>query len=256
VTRTGGVVARHGDDDARGGLDLGALQHVAASAVALDGGDAVVTGVGDVVAVVVDDDDLVAVGAVVEQGAHRAAALGAVADDDGVVAQGGPPTVLPELLAGALGEDLERGADQHDEEQHAQRRDEQDVDRAREVAHRRDVAVAGGGEADRRVVHGVEEADLVVDVAVALAVQPDDGRHREHDGDRDDHALADRPHRTDVGARQQDVGAHPAGGPARRRRRAAARAHVTACLRTGGSVGVRGRCTVAPGRIRCATLQA
>ena len=89
------------------------------------------------------------------------AALDAVAADDGVILQGPPPALLAVVGAGALGQHLERRRHKDDEEQHAGRHHDEDVDEPGAVGHRRDVAVAGRRHADRAEVERVERADLV-----------------------------------------------------------------------------------------------
>jgi hypothetical protein len=159
-----------------------------ARAVPEHAGEAHLVGLLDGSRTAVDDHDLVVRGAAVEQGARRGASLDAEPDDHGVREQGLPPPVLTELPSRPLGQHLQRGTDQSDQEDDPQGRDDQDVEQAGEVALRGDVAVARRGQADRRVVDRVEEADAVaVDVAVAVAVEP----HQEPDGHRDQHGDPD-----------------------------------------------------------------
>ena len=143
----------------------------------------------------VDDDDLVQRRPVGLQRADGAAALGAVAAHDDVLAHAGPPASDAELLARARGERLEGRPDQDEQEGDPQRRDHQDVDEPGAGGDRGDVAVAGGGEGDRRVVGRVEHRDLVAaGVPVAVAVEVDDqdgqGQHDRRDDDPAQH-LAD-----------------------------------------------------------------
>jgi hypothetical protein len=118
---------------------------------------------------------------VAEHGIDRGTAFRAVADDDGVVAHSAPPSLDLQGLAGSLGEDLNRGTDQDDQERDPQRGDHQDVDQPSGFGVRGDVAVARGRQRHRCVVQAVQERQLVVlYVAVAVAVDVDD----EHGGEQ------------------------------------------------------------------------
>ena len=95
--------------------------------------------------------------------------------------------VVAELLAAAFGQHLDGRPDQHDQEDEPQRGDDQDVREPRGLGDRRDVAVAGRGQRDGRVVQGVEPGvDLPVEVAVVRALEVDDrrGDHHAQHGDR------------------------------------------------------------------------
>ena len=127
---------------------------------------------------------------------HRdgAAALRAVAADDGVVVQASPPGALAEGLPRALGQHLQRGADEQDEEEDPGRCDDDGRRQSCPRRDRRDVAVAGRGDRDGRVVQGVEEAHRrPVQVAVPVPAEPGDERDDEDErqGDRD--PDAERP---------------------------------------------------------------
>nr|WP_280397862.1 hypothetical protein [Nocardia carnea] len=65
------------------------------------------------------------------------AAFGAVADDHSVVVHTVAPALDAQVLPGALGERREGGADEHDEEEHAQWCDDEGVDQPRLVGDRR-----------------------------------------------------------------------------------------------------------------------
>ena len=142
----------------------------------------------------VDDDDVGGLGAVAEQRLDGGPALGAVADDDRVVTHPGPPARDAERLPGALGEQLDGGADEDDEEQQPQRRDHQGRDQPGLRGDGDDVAVPGGRERHRRVVEGVVERDRAVAVVVdvARAAQPDDHRGEEQRAQRDGEAQQQR----------------------------------------------------------------
>ena len=183
----GGVVPVGRDDDGARPLDRRPAQHLGAAGVADDAGEPEGVGLVDGPEVRVDDDDLVQRGAEGLQRADGAAALGAVAAHDDVLAHAGPPASDAELLPRARGERLEGRSDEDQQERDAQRGDQQDVDQPRARGDRRDVAVAGGREGDRRVVDGVEqgEADAVaVPVAVPVGVDDGDGDHEQDDGDQ------------------------------------------------------------------------
>jgi len=90
-------------------------------------------------------------------------------------------------VAGALGEHLDGGSHEQDEEHDPRRRHEQRREQARRVGDRDDVAVAGRGDADGGVVEAVEQRDPVAG-RVAVAVAVDVGDHR----DEHDEAHADR----------------------------------------------------------------
>ena len=112
--------------------------------------------------------------------------------------------LVAELLAAAFGEHLDGGADQHDQEDEAQRGDQHDVGEPRGVRHRGDVAVAGGRQRHGRVVEGVQPGvDRAVEVPVAVPLQVDDGRG-EHDAEqRDDDPPHDRADRAVLTCRQR-----------------------------------------------------
>ena len=103
-----------------------------------------------------DDDDVVGRHVLLPQRAHGAAPLGAVAADDDVVLHARPPAGDLELVAGTFGEHLDRGADEHEDEQEAHRCDDQRVGEPGRRRDRRDVAVAGRRERDGRVVQRVD----------------------------------------------------------------------------------------------------
>ena len=71
--------------------------------------------------------------------------------------------------------------------------------------HRRDVAVAGGGEGDDRVVEAVEQGEPVfVDVPVTVPVHEDDCDDRGDEHDREPEPRADRPQRVPPLSRKLD----------------------------------------------------
>ena len=74
------------------------------------------------------------------------------------------------------------------------------------VGHRRDVAVAGGGDADGRVVERVEEADgRPVEVAVAVAAEVGDDRDEDQQADGDAQPGGQAPPRArDAGGEADD----------------------------------------------------
>ena len=139
----------------------------------------------------------VGLGAVAQQRLDRGAPLGAVADDDGVVTHAGPPALDPERLPRPLGEQLDRGADEGDEEDQPQRCDHDGGDQPGGVADRDDVAVAGGGDGNRGVVERVGEGDLACAVGVPVAVPAEvDDQRRDHEGaQRDREPLQERQQR-------------------------------------------------------------
>ena len=160
------------------------------------------------VVALVDDDDRARIGPVRDQDRGGRAALGAEAADDGVVPQGPPPAGEPIGGPGPVGEDLQRGADEQDQEEDPSRGDDQGRHQARAVGHGPDVAVAGRRDAHGRVVEGVEEADRVV-LGIDVPVPPDVGEH----GDEDDQRRARAPpgRRSSAGASPRRREARPAG---------------------------------------------
>ena len=124
-----------------------------------------------------DDDDVVWRNALLDQSGHRSATLDAVPDDDGVSLHALPPTLGAVLITAALREDLDGRAHEHDEEQEAQRRDDEDVGQPCLLGDRDDVAVARRRERDGGVVERVEPTDRSA-VAVAIAGALDIDEHR------------------------------------------------------------------------------
>lgn len=81
-------------------------------------------------------------------------------------------------MTAALGEDLDRRSHEQDEEENARRRYDQRSDEPCAVADRGDVAVTGRGNADARVVEGVEECDPAAG-RIAVASAPEVGNERD-----------------------------------------------------------------------------
>ena len=172
-----GVVAVGRDDDGGGLADPRRLERGLRAGVGHDAREPAALRLLDDVGALVDDDDLARLAVRREQRGDRRLALDAVAADDDVVAQGLPPELLAVVGAGAVGEHLERGRDQDDEEQHARGHDDEDVDQLRAVRHRRDVAVARRGDGDGAEVQRVQRAEgLAGAVAEPVPVEVgDDG---------------------------------------------------------------------------------
>jgi hypothetical protein len=201
------VVAVRSDDDGRGGTHARGLEALRAARVADDAGVAAAGRLADGVRPRVDDDDRIRRRAVGDEGLGRGAALDAEAADDGVVAQSSPPDLLAVMDAGALGQHLERGAHQDDEEQDAGRRDQQRRDQARLVGDRRDVPVAGSRDAHGGVVEGVEQVERrPVDVAITVPVGVGHERDEGDQPDRDQDPPEQVAQRRVLAAREADVG--------------------------------------------------
>ena len=203
----GGVVPVGRDDHGAGALHRRPPEHLGAAGVADDPGEPERVGLVDRPGLGIDDHDLVQGRAEGLQRADGAAPLGAVTAHDDVLAHAGPPATDLELLPRARGERLESGSDEDEQERDAQRRDQQDVDQPRARRDRRDVAVAGGGEGDGRVVDRVEqgEADGVA-VPVAVAVEVDDRHGEGEDGGGDDDPAPHLAYRRLLGVGQPDAG--------------------------------------------------
>ena len=253
-------------------------------------------GVLDRVVLVLDDDDVLTRDPGLPQRAHGAAALGAVAADDDVVLHASPPASDVELVPRPFGEHLDRGADEHEDEQEPHRRDEQGVGEPGAPGDRRDVAVAGRGQRDGRVVERVDDRDrAVARVLVAVALDQDDDPVDQHDGQRDRHPAGDgdrgrhgraprqpqlpgrlvhpaiEPHRRDGAARDAPGTAVPSWRPCRGPAWSGSpdRPRHATCMRTGRVVTTHPRALCAcsqpvrgkgfPGQehpIRCPTMDA
>ncbi len=188
-----GVVAVRGDDHRRRVLHAGESEHIGLRRRTLNRHEALPGGGLENHRIGVDHDDLGRGDPVAEHGVDRGTALGAVTDDDGVITHAAPPTLDLECLTGTLGQCRQSGTDQHDEEEHPERRDQQDVDQARFGGEGGDIAVAGGRERDRGVVDAVQQGQFVVlGVDVPVPIEVDDDDREEQRRERIADATGDR----------------------------------------------------------------
>ena len=113
------VVAVRGHDDGGGMLGARKSQHVGSGRVTAHGHQPLGGSVVEHCLVTVHHNDFRGLLAVGDHRLDCCLALGPVPDHHGVITHLVPPTLNFESLTGSLGQDFQRGADQHDQEHDA-----------------------------------------------------------------------------------------------------------------------------------------